>query len=155
MVGRDNSPTWSPCTGIQWIYRFIAGVVGGRCWGDLLNVLNGTYWYHLTTSHAWHTAMSYGRDEKKGQKYAVHGNRKQCWCSAKYEVATRAIADDWKWGQKYFYGVSQHLCSLCVSRWDQPFFCTKLASELLNAGTTLICQLVCSFTASINTPGQN
>jgi len=50
----------------------------------------------MTTMPAKHVATSDGRDQKKGQYCIMHESRKQCWCSAKHEVAMRALADDCK-----------------------------------------------------------
>jgi len=76
----------------------------------------------MTTINAWQVVATHGRDQKKSRCCMVHGSRKQCQCSAKHEVATRALADDLTPRPKIFSVlcmVSRPIKGLHASR--QPF----------------------------------
>jgi len=85
--------------------------------------------------NARQVVASQGRNQKKSQCHIVCGSRKPSQCSAKHEVAMKALADGWKQWQKSFPCFAQFLscCAASVWRhalrpsgWDQTPLCIRL-----------------------------
>ena len=73
---------------------------------------------------SWHVAMSHGRDQQKGQCYAVHGveSSTRPWCC--YESS---CWHNWKWWPNNVL-----LFTHRDTWWDWTPHCTKLATSLLS-----------------------